>query len=99
MQAYAVKDRIDYSRESDKKCGSEVNLFDVLPSSDEYRSLKETFAVQVSRIIVQYLPFFKEDFNGLVLRHIPHKYSKEMAKKSEIVRNNPLFETRGMMHF
>ncbi len=47
--------------------------------------LQENFAVLVARVIVDNIPFFEEDHRGLILRHIQHKYSKEMAIKSEVV--------------
>ena len=87
VQAYAVKDRIDYSCEaSERNRDSEVNLYDILPSAHDYQKLKNNFAVHVSRVITSHLDFFKEDFKGLSQQHIQHKYSKEMSKKSEIVR-------------
>lgn len=84
VQVYAVKDRIDYSIFSSEK-PTTMNLYDVLPTSDDYELLKQNFTVLVSRIIHSHLPFFGEDFKGLVKKHIPHKYSAEMCKKSEVV--------------
>lgn len=86
VQAYAVKDRIDYSYEaSERSTDGEVNLYNVLPSAQDYQKLKTNFAVHVSRVITTHLDFFKQDFKGLSEKHIQHKYSKEMSKKSEIV--------------
>ena len=83
VQAYAVKDRIDYSGIGEQK--NETNLYKILPDSEDYHLLKERFVIHVSRIIIAYLDFFKEDFKNLVQRHIPHRYSSEMCHKSEIV--------------
>lgn len=39
----------------------------------------------VSRILVKYIKFFEQSFDGVVVNHIRHVYSKEMATKSETV--------------
>ncbi len=62
-----------------------MNLYDILPTTNDYSSLKENFAVLVSRVITDYLPFFREDFEGLPQKHIPHQYTTELSKKSEVV--------------
>ena len=82
VQAYVVKDRIDYSiyRDNRENIG-EFNLHSLLPDSDDSSSLKERFAILVSRVVIDYIPFFRENFRGLVERHIKHKYSVEMSKK------------------
>lgn len=82
---YALLDRIDFSYEPDKRSGA-TNLYDILPSENDYELLKEHFSVLVARIIVSYLDFFKDDFKSVVVKHIPHKHSKEMKMKSEVVR-------------
>ncbi len=84
VQAYAVKDRIDFSSIGHEQ-RKEANIYKLIPESDDYRLLKNRFIIHVSRVIVEYLDFFKEDFKGLVQRHIPHKYSSEMCRISEIV--------------
>ena len=83
VQAYAVKDRIDYSSIGGEQ-KNETNLYKILPDLEDYHLLKERFVIHVSRIISTYLDFFK-DFKNLVQRHIPHRYSSEMCHKSEIV--------------
>lgn len=88
VQAYAVKDRVDYSKLSDHRDPvqlGECHLYDILPSSTDYEALKQRFTTHVSRIIVNYLGFFKDDFKNLVPSHLPHKYSSEMCQKSEVV--------------
>ena len=55
----------------------ERNLYDLLPTTEDYEKLKETFAVYIARVMVEHIPFFTEDFSGLVQRHIPHQYSRE----------------------
>ena len=89
VQAYAVKDRVDYSCLSDQRNGT-TNLHDILPSSSDYSLLKEHFAVHVSRIMTENLKFFREDFKGLTKQHIDHKYRLQHATKSEVVSSHTL---------
>lgn len=85
VQVYAVKDRIDFSAISDAPPMNEKNIYSILPTSDEYQTLKENMAILVARILVDLIPFFSEDYKGLVTRHIPHQYSTQMTLKSEVV--------------
>ena len=79
-----MKDRIDFSEYLDV-APQEVNAFDVIPTEEDYKSLKSDFSVLVSRAIVKFLPFFSADYKDLAQSHIPHRYSKEMSAKSEVV--------------
>lgn len=85
VHAYAVKDRIDYSCYSGNRDAGEWELYSILPTHQDYLSLKERFVVHVLRIIVMHLTFFKKDFKGLVPKHLPHRYSSEMSERSEVV--------------
>lgn len=84
---YALRDRIvDPSLASSQaqKLVNDVQLADLLPGETVFKNIKRRWAVLVSRVIVKYLPAFK-NFRSVVVRHIPHKYSKEMAVKSDLV--------------
>lgn len=85
VQMYCVKDRIDFGKLSDVHPTGEKTLYGLLPTTEDYEKLKESFAVHVARVMVEHIPFFTEDFSGLVQRHIPHQYSCEMSLKSEVV--------------
>ena len=85
VQMYSVKDRIDFGKLSDMPLSNEKCLYDLLPSTDDYEKVKEGFTVHVGRVMVEHIPFFSEDFSGLVERHIPHQYSHEMSVKSQVV--------------
>ena len=85
VNAYAVKDCVDDSTFSDTRDQKEDNLYAILPSEEDNQSLKERFIVYVSRIMVKYIKFFHDDFQTLVQQHIPHQFSKEMSKKSEVL--------------
>ena len=70
-----MKDRINYSCFS-SEIRSSVNLLEVLPNNDDYGQLRENITTLVSRISVKYVDVFKDDFNGVPTRHIPHRFSK-----------------------
>ncbi len=54
VQAYGVKDRMAYSSfASEQKI--KMNLYSVLPTSDDYDSIKKYFTVLISRILHGYL--------------------------------------------
>ena len=84
VHVYGVKDRIDYSSLSSQK-PTELNLYDILPSAEDYDSLKKDFTTLISRMLHTHLPFFGDDFKNLAEKHIPHQYSAEMCLKSEVV--------------
>ena len=84
VQAYAVKDRIDYSKFSDMPPPPGRSVYELLPSTSDYQTLKGNFAVLIARTLVKHIPYFSHDFQGLV-PDIAHPFSSEMAKKSEIV--------------
>ena len=84
VQAYGVKDRINFSSYGCER-PTQSNLYTVLPDTADYELLKRNFQGLISRMIVAHIPFFKEYFKKSLVLHIPHKYSAEMCKKSEVV--------------
>ena len=84
---YAVKDRIDISHLPETHIITpKLTLDDILPTNEEYSSLKTNFGILVSRMLCQNFKYFKTIFSDILTRHITHKYSKEMSTISEIVR-------------
>ena len=83
VQSYVVKDRVNYDNLSNK-LPTEVCVFDILPTNEDYEFLKRNFAILLSRVIVKFIPYFTSDHNKLLTKHIPHEHSTEMATKSEI---------------
>lgn len=72
-----------------KQDSSPRNLLDVsnikiLPSVQDQKKQRQNYIVLVSRILVEHLESFAL-FKEVCVQHIPHKYSKEMARKSESV--------------
>ena len=90
VQIYSVRSRINFSSLSTTpKCAhGEVNMFDILPSEDDYKQLQHNFAVHVARILTDHLTFFKHDFKGIVPKHLLHQYSEEMSNKSDVVSHH-----------
>ena len=63
---------------------SDIQLVDLLPNKEVQQRLKNRWAVLVSRVICKYITPLKQ-LQDVVLQHLPHTYSNEMAQKSTIV--------------
>ena len=85
VQLYCVKDRVKFGSLPDVPPSGEKQVYDILPTTEEYGKLKDNFAILVARKMTEHLLFFSEDFKGFIQRNIPHKYSREMSEKSEVV--------------
>ena len=71
MHAYAVKDRINFSTMSSvMETGKEQNLYSLLPSSEDYDTLKRKFSIHVSRMVMKYLSFFFRKIFKVLLKAI-----------------------------
>ena len=55
-----------------------------LPSLEEHANLRADYIILVLRILVKHCNYFKK-FSRLVLGHIPHQFSKEMRKETQVV--------------
>lgn len=55
-----------------------------LPSHEEHAKLRADYIVLALRIMVKNCEYFKK-FSKIVPAHIPHQYSKEMRKQSQVV--------------
>ncbi len=85
VQLYAVKNRIPlYHLSPIPPSVSEINLSVVLPSDDDIKMLLDNLTILIARIMVKRILYFSEDFKTLLPTHILHKYSGQMAKKSEV---------------
>jgi hypothetical protein len=67
-----------------KKPLKDVQLVDLLPNKAVHERLIQRWAVLISRVVCKYIPILQY-LQGIVIYHIPHTYSKEMATKSETV--------------
>ena len=92
FHSYAVRDRVDCSRLSDDPNTSpntaEEVIATVLPSDKDDAIVHDDFAILVARILCKHMSFFKETYADVVDWHIPHKFSKEMSQKSEVVNSD-----------
>ena len=59
----------------------------LLPSTSDDNTLKNHFAVLVSRVLAKHFRFFSFGFEDVVEWHIQHKFSVQMAEKSVVVSN------------
>ena len=69
--------------------GSELDLASlpsskVLPTAQDVKDIQKNLVILVSRILCRYVKPLSS-FSSLVPEHIPHKYTKQMACKSECV--------------
>ena len=86
-QQYAVYNRVVKTvpdQTSSRKDMKDIDLGDLLPGKDIQDNLVNRWAVLVSRVVVKFLEKLKH-FRDVVVHHIPHPYTSEMATKSESV--------------
>ncbi len=90
FHSYAAADRVDFSQ-LPSEVPSAVNLSNcaqallLLPSLEDEEALRKNFKVLISRVLCDFLPFFRATFDGIVTWHIQHPYYDEMSKKSDTV--------------
>jgi len=90
FHAYAVMDRIDFcSLANDKPIAdvSSLPLSTFLPDHNDCKELCHNYATLLGRELTQTVPYFRKVFADCIPKHIDHKYTKEMATKSAVVRN------------
>lgn len=88
IQKYAVVNKVVepyLSSSTPRKLLKNVQLADLLPNKAVHERLVQRWAVLISRVICKYFDKFQH-LQSVVVYHIPHKYSKEMGAKSEMVR-------------
>ncbi|KAM4590945.1 uncharacterized protein PAE49_013275 [Odontesthes bonariensis] len=79
-----VVDRVPSLHLDNKKpeyCLSDYNLSKSLPGPDTQAHMRREFVILGSRLLTNYLDAFKP-LASVVVNHIPHQYSEEMAKPS-----------------
>ena len=54
----------------------------MLPSVDD----DVTNVTSLARMLCKYVPFFKHTYDGVLERHIEHRYYKQMSSNLEVVR-------------
>ena len=63
---------------------SDVTPDMILPTAEDITAVKSNLVVLVSRVLTQYLSGLAP-FSKAIAKHITHKYTAEMSKKSEVV--------------
>ena len=74
-------------RFSSQKPVSETQFAELLPDNDVMANLVRNWSVIVSRVITKYLQPFRQ-LRDVIVRPIPHEYSKEMSQKSDSVSSS-----------
>lgn len=85
---YAIKDRVrcdpTLADRTPQLTLNDLPLCNLLPGKTIQNTFKRDSTVLVSRIVAKYLAPFNQ-FKDIIINHIPHMFSEEMAKKSERV--------------
>jgi len=87
FNCFALQDRVDLSQFPDSVLRLDPSKLDpkcFMPSKEDYCALEDTMIVLISRVLVQYMTFFRE-YASVVTKHISHPYSDEMSQKSTVV--------------
>ena len=63
---------------------SEVPSTNFLPTCEDVSKVKANLVIIISRVLTQYIKSLTP-FSKAIPKHIPHEYSTEMSKKSEVV--------------
>ena len=81
----AIKNSVTLgSRKREQLELSQLDNCQLLPSAADHEKLRRDFTYLVSRVLVEHLPCL-EFLQSVCVKHIPHQFSKEMAKKTEKV--------------
>ena len=88
VHSIAVKDRITDNNQLDDK-HPQADILSIpndafIPDESDYKELYQNFKVLIQRTLVEYIPAL-EEYKEFVQFHIPHRYSKESEKKSNVV--------------
>jgi hypothetical protein len=88
-----IENRVSGNHLSSK--GPKADIHDIpnivfLPSVVDQRQQRLNYTVLVSRILSDYFDAFAE-FKDVCVKHIPHKYSKEMSEKSDKVSSKQCY--------
>ena len=86
FHSYAALDRIDFSNLSvcdPLKDLSKLPLSVYLPDSVNCITLRDNYAILMSRIVTEEIEYFKGLFGNCVDLHISHEYSAQMKEQSK----------------
>ena len=84
VNAYAVRDRIDFSRLENRMVNLEnnqVSAESLYPSAHDHSCIMANFAILAGRILHESIPALNQMPN-LITQHIKHPHYKEMSSKS-----------------
>lgn len=86
---YAVKNRVDFTSESDDCPSCTMNAQDkaiaLMPTIDDDQQMRKNISIHMSRVLCTHMEFFKCCLSDVACWHMKHKYYKEMSTKSHVV--------------
>lgn len=87
FHSYGVRDRVKCDTTDTSPVGDIASLPPsvFLPDPEDCVQLRKHYAILLSRVLVDHVPYFTKKFKDCVIRHIPHINSSNMCLKSEIV--------------
>ena len=91
VHGYSVQDRIDTSKLSDRIPlfrKADASVF--LPGQQDVNALRDEIIIFLTRIVSEHLQQYKP-YENEIQKHIPSKYSNEMATKSNVVGSISFF--------
>jgi len=97
--AYAAKNRVSCGKTATSTAtvkAVDIPVTAFLTSTEDYDCLKERMSVVISRILANYVPFFRQQSQ---VYHVPHLYSVESAQKSELVCNRSVLHISFCLHY
>lgn len=83
----AVENRVFTSHMDDKsvKLAADIPLHNFIPMEKDLMEIRQRMTIIVSRIIVEEVPFFRDNFSNEVTTHIRHQHWRESSQKSNVV--------------
>ena len=87
FHAYALRDRLNLDNCDDCASApdpSSIDLRKLLPAKDDDTEMHKNMGILMARILKKHVPYFATVGEGLE-RHINHRFSEEMSRKSTVV--------------
>jgi L1 cell adhesion molecule like protein len=87
FHAYALRDQLNLDKCDDSASALDLSSIDLrllFPSKDDNTEIRKNMCILMARTLKKHVPYFAKFGEGLE-RHITHKFSDEMSRKSTVV--------------